>query len=85
MRDARQTGEDDGSDIVREIFTIIDALRARGTSILLVEQNARAALKAADYAYVIETGSVVMQGPAADIAADPRVRDVYLGSGAAGH
>ncbi|RXM21806.1 ATP-binding cassette domain-containing protein, partial [Citrobacter sp. AAK_AS5] len=49
--------------IVREIFRIIAELRRRGVSILLVEQNARAALQVADYAYVLETGQIAMQGP----------------------
>jgi len=65
--------------IVREIFRIIAALRAQGVSILLVEQNARAALQVADYAYVLETGAITMQGPAAELACDPRVVESYLG------
>ncbi len=67
--------------IVREIFHIIDTLRARGASILLVEQNARAALQVADYAYVLETGEVALEGPARELAQDPRVIDTYLGMG----
>jgi len=67
--------------IVREIFHIIDELRRRGASILLVEQNARAALQVADYAYVLETGEVALEGPAADLARDPRVVETYLGIG----
>jgi branched-chain amino acid transport system ATP-binding protein len=67
--------------IVREIFHIISDLRQRGVSILLVEQNARAALQVADYAYVLEMGGVAMQGPAKDLANDPRVIDSYLGIG----
>ncbi|GAB7531501.1 ABC transporter ATP-binding protein [Pseudomonas sp. 3A(2025)] len=66
--------------ITREIFRIIDQLRGQGVSILLVEQNARAALKVADYAYVLETGQVAMHGPAARLAHDPRVIDAYLGA-----
>ncbi len=69
--------------IIREIFRIIDGLRARGVSILLVEQNARAALKVADYAYVMETGSFVIEGPAAALAQDERVIEAYLGVAAA--
>ena len=65
--------------IIREIFKIIDGLRARGVSILLVEQNARAALKVADYAYVMETGSFVIEGPATALAQDERVIEAYLG------
>lgn len=66
--------------IVRDIFRIIADLRSRGVSILLVEQNARAALKVADYAYVLELGRVAMEGPADVMAADPRVVEAYLGS-----
>jgi len=66
--------------VVREIFRIIVRLRELGVSILLVEQNARAALEAADYGYVMETGDIVHQGPAANLLHDPRVMAVYLGS-----
>ncbi|ALE88751.1 ABC transporter ATP-binding protein [Pseudomonas versuta] len=65
--------------ITREIFRIITALRQQGVSILLVEQNARAALRVADYAYVLETGQIAMQGPASELADDPRVIEAYLG------
>ncbi|GAB4477340.1 MAG: ABC transporter ATP-binding protein [Burkholderiaceae bacterium] len=65
--------------VVREIFHIIVALRRRGTAILLVEQNARAALQIADDAYVLETGEIVLEGPAEQLAADPRVIESYLG------
>ena len=65
--------------IVREIFRIIAELRKRGVSILLVEQNARAALQVADYAYVLENGSVSMQGQAEALRNDPRVIESYLG------
>ena len=64
---------------VEEIFAIIAALKADGTTILLVEQNASAALDIADYAYVLETGHIVLQGPASQVAADPRVVAAYLG------
>lgn len=67
--------------IVREVFHIVAELRRRGVSILLIEQNARAALQVADYAYVLETGAITIEGPAADIAQDKRVIDVYLGLG----
>ncbi len=67
--------------IVREIFHIIVELRRRGVSILLVEQNARAALHIADHAYVLETGECVLDGPAAQLASDPRVIESYLGLG----
>ena len=69
--------------IVREIFSIIAALRATGVSILLVEQNARAALQVSDYGYVLETGELALEGPSADLAANPRVAATYLGQGAA--
>jgi branched-chain amino acid transport system ATP-binding protein len=65
--------------IVREIFEIIATLRSTGVSVLLVEQNARAALHVADYGYVLETGEMALEGPAADLAANPRVADTYLG------
>ncbi|WP_211471372.1 ABC transporter ATP-binding protein [Collimonas humicola] len=65
--------------IVKEIFHIIVRLKQTGVAILLVEQNARAALQAADYAYVLETGDMAMQGPAAELAHDPKVIDTYLG------
>jgi branched-chain amino acid transport system ATP-binding protein len=65
--------------IVREIFRIIATLRDQGVSILLVEQNARAALQVADYGYVLETGSISMQGDARELARDPRVIEAYLG------
>ncbi|OWW20798.1 ABC transporter ATP-binding protein [Noviherbaspirillum denitrificans] len=65
--------------IVREIFRIIAELRRRGVSILLVEQNARAALQVADHAYVLENGSVKMQGRAEQLRNDPRVIESYLG------
>lgn len=67
--------------IVKEIFHIIVRLKQAGTAILLVEQNARAALQAADYAYVLETGSVALEGKAAEIANNSRVVDTYLGIG----
>ena len=67
--------------IVREIFRTIAGLRTLGVSILLVEQNAHAALQVADYAYVLETGQIAMQGPSAELAGDPRVIEAYLGLG----
>ncbi|MFI0398933.1 MAG: ABC transporter ATP-binding protein [Thiolinea sp.] len=67
--------------IVREIFRIIAELRRRGVSILLVEQNARAALQVADYAYVLENGRTAMEGPATQLRDDPRVIETYLGLG----
>jgi branched-chain amino acid transport system ATP-binding protein len=65
--------------LVREIFRIVTALRDLGVSILLVEQNARAALETADVAYVLETGSIVHSGKAADLIHDPKVVASYLG------
>ena len=67
--------------IVREVFEIIQDLRRSGVSILLVEQNARAALDIADYAYVLELGRVSAAGTAQQIAADPRLVESYLGLG----
>ena len=64
---------------VREIFRIIGGLRDRGCAILLVEQNARAALQVADHGYVLETGRVALQGPSAVLAGDARVIETYLG------
>jgi branched-chain amino acid transport system ATP-binding protein len=65
--------------IVKEIFSIVVELRASGVSILLVEQNARAALNISDYAYVLETGELAMHGDSAQLAGDPRVAATYLG------
>lgn len=67
--------------IVREIFHIIGRLRSTGVAILLVEQNARAALQVADYGYVLETGEVVLEGKASELAGNPRVIESYLGLG----
>ena len=66
--------------IVRDIFRIIAELRAQGVAILLVEQNARAALHVADRGYVLETGRVTLEGDAASLAADPRIVEMYLGA-----
>ena len=66
--------------VVRDIFSTIAALRATGVTILLVEQNARAALEVADYGYVLEMGEIALEGPAADLAEDPRVIETYLGA-----
>ncbi|MBC7728850.1 MAG: ABC transporter ATP-binding protein, partial [Microbacteriaceae bacterium] len=65
--------------IVKEIFHIIRRLKQTGVTIVLVEQNARAALQVADQAYVLEMGAVVLQGPAQELAHDPRVVETYLG------
>ncbi len=66
--------------VVKEIFVTIDALRKTGVTTLLVEQNARAALEAADYGYVLEMGEIALHGPAKELATDPRVIETYLGS-----
>jgi branched-chain amino acid transport system ATP-binding protein len=68
--------------VVKEIFRIIEQLRASGVSILLVEQNARAALEVADYGYVLETGAIALHGPARELAHDARVVETYLGASA---
>ena len=66
--------------VVKEIFNTIEALRQTGVTTLLVEQNARAALQAADYGYVLEMGEIVLHAPAATLARDARVIDTYLGA-----
>ena len=71
--------------VVRDIFAIIAALRASGVAVLLVEQNARAALQIADYGYVLETGEFAVQGASADLASNPRVAATYLGQGRRGN
>jgi branched-chain amino acid transport system ATP-binding protein len=65
--------------IVRDIFRAISKLRTRGVACLLVEQNARAALAIADYGYVMESGSFVLEGCARELAEDPKVIESYLG------
>ena len=65
--------------LVREIFEIIKQINATGVTILLVEQNAHMALSVADTAYVMETGRIVLSGPAQDVAANNEVRAAYLG------
>ncbi len=65
--------------IVKEIFHIISALRQTGVATLLIEQNARAALQISDYGYVLETGELALEGPAVDLAQNPRVIETYLG------
>lgn len=67
--------------IVREIFHVIAELKRTGVGILLVEQNARAALQIADYGYVMETGEMSLEGPAATLAGNPRIVASYLGAG----
>jgi branched-chain amino acid transport system ATP-binding protein len=65
--------------VVHTIFEAIDEIKGKGTTILLVEQNAHAALKHSDRAYVLETGRIVMEGPSKDLANDPRIKEAYLG------
>ena len=66
--------------VVKEIFSIIRTLNETGMTILLIEQNANAALRCAHRAYVMETGRITMSGPSADLLADRRVQDAYLGA-----
>ncbi len=61
------------------IFEIIGKINRDGTTILLVEQNAQLALEISNYAYVLETGSILLEGPAAQVLADPKVKEAYLG------
>lgn len=65
--------------VVSEIFKVIKEISAGGTTVLLVEQNVRQAIKIADYAYVMETGKLVLEGNARDVGRDPRVMEAYLG------
>ena len=67
--------------VVRDIFAIIANLRATGVAVLLVEQNARAALQIADYGYVLETGELALEGKSGELASNPRVAATYLGQG----
>jgi len=67
--------------IVRDIFAIVGALRGEGVSILLVEQNARAALEISDRGYVLESGEIALSGESRELASDPRVQATYLGGG----
>lgn len=65
--------------LVAQIFDVVTELKNRGVTVLLVEQNAYGALKIADRGYVMETGQIIMSGPAAELIADPRIREAYLG------
>ena len=65
--------------VVQQIFDVVKDINKMGTTVLLVEQNARKALQIADYAYVMETGKIVMEGPAQEVAANPDVMAAYLG------
>ncbi|WP_116086865.1 ABC transporter ATP-binding protein [Tropicimonas sp. IMCC34011] len=63
----------------KQIFDTVEELKARGVTVLLVEQNAYGALKISDRGYVMETGRITMSGPSAELVADPRIREAYLG------
>jgi branched-chain amino acid transport system ATP-binding protein len=67
--------------VVQEVLGLVREINQSGTTVLLVEQNARQALKIAHRAYVLETGRVTLSGPAAELAQDPRVIAAYLGGG----
>ena len=71
--------------ITREVLQVVASLRRHGVSVLLVEQNARAALQVADRAYVLEMGAVALSGDAQDLLNDRRIIDTYLGMGANAH
>ncbi len=71
--------------VVREIFEVIVRLRREGTTILLVEQNARAALSISDRGYVMETGRIMLEGAARELSANHDVRRSYLGTGIQAH
>ncbi|HEX8551074.1 MAG TPA: ABC transporter ATP-binding protein [Abditibacteriaceae bacterium] len=66
--------------LVKEIFNVVERIRERGVTVLLVEQNAHMALAISDRAYVLETGRIVMSGDAKEIARDPRIKEAYLGA-----
>ena len=64
---------------VNEVFRVIEEIRSEGITIFLIEQNANAALKIADYAYLLETGSVVLEGTGTELLGNQKVREAYLG------
>jgi branched-chain amino acid transport system ATP-binding protein len=66
--------------LVQQIFETVQAIHREGATILLVEQNARLALAVSDYAYVLERGRLVLEGPSRELEKDPRVQGAYLGS-----
>lgn len=68
--------------MIELIFETIAKINREGTTILLVEQNAQLALEAANYAYVLETGSILLEGEASKVLRDPRVKEAYLGESA---
>lgn len=65
--------------IIKDIFEIIKKISSEGVNIMLIEQNAKAALEISDYAYVMETGVITMAGPGKALMNDPRVQQAYLG------
>jgi branched-chain amino acid transport system ATP-binding protein len=65
--------------LVKEVFEIIEAINAQGKTVLLVEQNAFAALKVAHYAYVLEVGKIVLEGPGQELLENEKVKEAYLG------
>lgn len=65
--------------VIKSIFDLIIKIREAGTAILIVEQNAKAALSVADYGYIMEGGSIIMEGPAAELVADGRLEEAYMG------
>jgi len=67
--------------VVKEIFRVVSELRKEGTTVLIVEQNAKAALGIAKRAYVMETGRIVMEGPASELSRNPEIQRAYLGKG----
>ena len=71
--------------IVKQLFHAVAAIRELGVTVLMVEQNVRAVLRMADRAYVIENGRIELDGPAQDLANNPRVIDAYFGAGAKEH
>lgn len=67
--------------VMAEVFEVIAHLRGKGVTTLLIEQNSRAALEVADYAYVLELGDITLEGPAVELASNPRIIEAYLGAG----
>jgi len=65
--------------LVKEVFDVIKHIHSEGMTILLIEQNATAALQIADYGYVLETGKIVLEGPGQELANNPEVKKAYLG------
>lgn len=65
--------------VIKDIFAIIKEIKAAGVNVLLIEQNAKAALEISDYAYVMETGTITMSGPGKELLNDERVKKAYLG------